>query len=199
MPKTQFQSVMDAIRIGSPDERTELLDGYFPYETIKYSGRLKILDADRITAVFTRRQRVRFLEDGVSVFFDRVWGEGVLFGGYATPGLDMLSPIRTFNGYVVPLGLPRRFRKGETFDLVTKRRIVGAFTPDHGYWETTLSKPADLIEITVVTPPGLTAGDPEIVAPPRGDIYATKKVNSVKLRVSRPAVDLPYRLRWSWK
>lgn len=190
---------MHAIREGSPDERGELLDGYFPYETIKFSGRLKILDTDRMTAIFTRRQRVRFLEDGVGVLFDRIWGEGVLVGSYLAPGVTIMEPIRTPSGYVLPLGLPRPFRKGETFELVTHRRIVGAFSQEKGYWDTTMSKPTELIQITVVTPPDVKAGQPDIVAPPRGDMDLTQRANSLQFRVTRPAMNGPYRLRWSWE
>lgn len=189
---------MRAIRDNS-DHATELLDGYFPYETIKFSGRLKILDSDGNAAVFTRRQRVRFLEDGVSVLFDRIWGEGILVGSYLAPGLSLMEPIRTPTGYVLPLGLPRRFRKGETFEIVSHRRIVGAFSESRGYWDTTMSKPTELIQITVVVPPGMPLSEPEVVAPPRGDIDVASRANSLKLRVARPAMNGPYRLSWSWK
>jgi hypothetical protein len=190
---------MQAIREGSLDEQAELLEGYFPYETIKFSGRLKILDDDRTNALFTRRQRVRFLEDGVGVVFNRIWGEGVLVGSYLAPGLSLMEPIKTRSGYILPLGLPRRFNRGETFEVVTQRRIVGGFSAENGYWETTLTKPADLIQITVVTPPSVGVNNPEIIASPRGDLYATKKANSLQLRVAHPGVNQPYRLRWSWK
>ncbi len=199
MSSNKFRTIMQAIRDSSPDGRAEALQGYFPYETIKFSGRLKVLDLDRTVAVFTRRQRVRFLEDGVSVLFDRIWGEGVLVGSYLAPGLNMMEPIRTPTGYVLPLGLPRRFRKGETFEIVSYRRIVGAFCETRGYWETAMSKPTELIQITVVTPPGLAVRNPDIVAPPRGDMDLSKKPNSLKFRVARPAINGPYRLGWSWE
>jgi hypothetical protein len=198
MKNEQFKSVMRAIRESSGDP-TEFLDGYFPYETIKFTGRLKILDLDRAVAVFTRWQRVRFLEDGVSVLFDRIWGEGVLLGSYSAPGLSLMEPIRTPTGFVLPLGLPRRFRKGETFEIVSHRRIVGAFSESRGYWDTAMSKPTELIQITVVTPPGMPISKPDIVAPPRGDMDLTRKANSLKFRVARPAINGPYRLGWFWE
>ncbi len=170
----------------------------FPYETIKFSGRLEILDAKTRSARFIRRQRIRFLEDGVSVFMDRVWGEGVLFAGYAAPGLKMLEPIRTPKGYVVPLQLPRPFRKGDVFDIVTERRIIGAFYHPLAYWDTTMSAPTELVSIEVAVPPGADIRRPEIVVPARGDMDAKELRRAVKFRVSRPAVNIPYQLAWSW-
>lgn len=198
MKDTKFESLMQAIRESWIDE-SELLEGYFPYETIKFSGRLKFLDTTRSVAIFTRRQRVRFLEDNVGVMFDRVWGEGVILGRYSVQEAKLMEPIRTSNGYILPLALPGRFRKGDVFDLVTHRRIIGAFDNDSGYWDTSMTKPTELIQITVITPPGMAVAKPEIIAPPRGDFDLTEKANSLKMRVAKPALSGPYRLAWLWK
>ena len=171
----------------------------FAYETIKFSGRLEILDRERRAARFVRRQRVRFLEDDVGVFMDRVWGEGVLFAGYAAPGLRMLEPIRTLKGYVVPLRLPRLFRKGDVFDIVTERRIIGAFYHPLAYWDTAMSAPTELVSIEVAAPAGTPIKRPEIVAPARGDMDARQRQRSLEFRVARPALDVPYKLAWSWE
>jgi hypothetical protein len=171
----------------------------FAYETIRFSGRLEILDPNTRSARFVRRQRIRFLEDGVSVFMDRVWGEGVLFAGYAAPGLKMLEPIRTPKGYVLPLQLPRPFGKGDVFDIVTERRIIGAFYHPLAYWDTAMSAPTELISIEVAVPPGADIRRPEIVAPARGDMNARQRQRSLEFRVARPAMNVPYKLAWSWQ
>lgn len=171
----------------------------FSYETIKYSGRLEILDAETRSARFIRRQRIRFLEDNVSVFMDRAWGDGVLFAGYAARGLRILEPIPTGKGYVIPLALPRRFAKGDVFDITTERRIVGAFYHPLAYWDTAMSAPTELVAIDIVVPPGADVRRPEIVAPARGDMDATQHRRSLDFRVARPALNIPYKLAWSWE
>lgn len=182
-----------------------LMDAYdppsecFQYETIRFSGRLEILDRDGRVARFTRHQRIRFLEDGVSVFMDRVWGDGVLFASYAAQRMRILDAIPTRKGYVVPLALPRPFRKGEIFDVVTRRRIMGAFTDHDAYWESAMSAPTELLTIDVLAPPSRDFRHPEIVAPPRGDLHAEQHLNLLEFRVRQPALNIPYRLAWSWK
>ena len=171
----------------------------FSYETIKFSGRLEILDRDGRVARFIRHQRVRFLEDGVSVFMDRVWGDGVLFANYAAHRMRILGAIPTRKGYVVLLALPKPSIKGETFDIVTQRRIVGAFVDEDGYWESAMSAPTELLTIDVVTPRGRRFRHPEIVAPPRGDLHAEHSPQLLKFRAKQPALNVPYRLAWSWK
>jgi hypothetical protein len=171
----------------------------FRYETIRFGGRLEILDTHGSVARFVRHQRLRFLEDGVSVFFDRVWGDGVLFAGYAARHMRILDAIPTRKGYVVPLALPRPFARGQTFDIDTERRIVGAFIYPAAYWESAMSAPTDLLTLDVVAPPGLHFRRPEIIAPPRGDFDARQRARLLTFQVQRPALDIPYRLAWSWK
>lgn len=182
-----------------PAESNEPPAECFQYETVKFSGRLEIMDSDGRVARFVRHQRVRFLEDSVSVFFDRVWGDGVLFAGYAASHMRILDAIPTRKGYVVPLALPRPFARGETFDIVTQRRIVGAFVHESAYWESAMSAPTELLTLDVAAPPGLRFRQPEIVAPPRGDFDARQRARLLTFQVQRPALDIPYRLAWYWK
>jgi hypothetical protein len=188
-----------------PDLRGLLADAYQPprdcfrYETIKFTGRLEILDREGRVARFSGRQRIHFLEDDVRVFFDRAWGDGVLFAGYSARSMRILDAIPTRKGYVVPLALPRAFRKGETFDVVTQRHIVGAFIYDNAYWESAMAAPTELLTIDVYAPRGRGFSRPEIVAPPRGDLHAEQHLNLLQLRVRHPTLHTPYRLSWAWK
>lgn len=193
-----FRNIMRAIRDPLVDGRLNIIEGYFPYETIKYSGTLRFLEGKHTSAVFDRHQKIRFIEDGVGVFFDRVWGDGILFGGYFARGLRVLEPIRALKGYIVPLLLPRLFRRGETFNIVTRRKTIAAFYDAQGQWDTAMHAPTDHVSINVETK-GDELRDPEIVAPPRGDIHAEQHAHQLRLRVARPALYTPYRLSWSWK
>ena len=171
---------------------------YFPYETIKFSARLEFLNR-RGVAIFSRRQRIRFLEDGVGTFFDLAWGEGVLFANYTAGSLRILDAIPTRKGYIVALALPRLFRRGETFEVDIRRRIVGSFLDDQVYWDTAMRVPTELLSVDIVPPPGRRIRYPEIIAPPQGDFDASESPARLRLRVKQPAVDIPYRLTWSWK
>lgn len=170
----------------------------FPFETIKFSGKVEILDREGHVARFRRRQRIRFLEDGVTTFFDRVWGEGVLFANYHAKAMRLIDAIPTRKGYVVVLALPRPFKKGEVFEVETQRRIVGAFIYDWGYWDSTMAVPTERLQIDVLTPSGLNTRRPEIIAPAYGDFDASKTRGRLQLRVRHPAPSVPYRLRWDW-
>jgi hypothetical protein len=184
--------------ISNPNESGPL-PGFFPYETIKFSGRLRIIDLASRKARFVRRQRIRFLEDGVTVFMDRIWGDGLLFAGYFAPGFGIMEPIRAQKGFVIPLMLPRRFRKGETFDIVTERNVIGAFYQPLGHWDMITPAPTDLLTLTVESSQRLPLERPEIIAPSGGDIDAERSSSSLRFRVAKPSLDARYRLAWSWK
>lgn len=171
----------------------------FQYETINFSGHVEILDREGRIARFSRHQRIRFLEDGVGVFVDRIWGDGVLFAAYSARSMRILDAIPTRKGYAVVLTLPRPFIKGETFDIVTQRRIVGAFIDDHAYWDSAMAVPTELLTIDVFAPRGRDLRRPEVVAPLRGDIDAKHRPGSLHFRVRHPAIHIPYQLAWSWQ
>jgi hypothetical protein len=171
----------------------------FRYETISFHGRLEILDKENRVAVFRRRQRIRFLEDGVTEFIDRVWGEGVLFAGYEARSMSILESIPTRRGYAVLLALPRMFARGETFDIITERRIVGGFIDQQAYWESAMAAPTEALTIDVRGPAGLILARPEIVAPARGEMDLRQRRRSLRFQVRQPALYIPYKLEWSWK
>lgn len=197
MTDNNFRHILQAIRDPSLDGRLDFIKGYFPYETTKYSGTLRFPGGRHEAAVFQRQQKVRFIEDGVGVFFDRVWGNGILFGGYSAPGLRILEPIRDAGGYILPLMLPRLFRAGETFTIVTKRKTIAAFYDALAYWETAMHAPTDLVSIKVIAESSRLK-TPSLIAPPRGDFGLKQGTHRLDFQVSRPALYTPYRLTWSW-
>lgn len=61
----------------TPQLRRRLLPSGFPsspYEVLDYQATLTLHDARGPRSTFWRRQRVRFLQDGVSAILDHAWG-----------------------------------------------------------------------------------------------------------------------------
>ena len=58
------------------------------YEMVAYDARLELLDGRGELATFSKRQRVRFLQDNIISFQDHAWGEGDIFTDYdCSPGV----------------------------------------------------------------------------------------------------------------
>lgn len=173
--------------------------GLFPYLTTNFKTQLRILDPLGASASLTRRQQIRFLEDGVSVFLDRVWGDGLLLHDYSVgSGMRIVDFIRTEKGYVVVLGLPRTFGKGEVFEVETSRRILGAFMDREAYLEAVMPGPTQSLSMEVVAPRQRRIVDADVVVPSLRRVEAQQLPGHLALRVSHADVNVPYRLAWSW-
>ena len=169
--------------------------GFFSYETIQFDARLQVSEGGRI-ASFRRRQLIRFLEKKATVFIDRVWGDGVLFASYESGPMHIIDVIPARKGYALLLGLPRPFRRGETFEIVTERKIVGAFMDQDAYWELSMSVPTALLSLRVSDRSARVMRAVHLsAAGPRG-IKVRLQDRSVRLTVDSPALYVPYRLEW---
>ena len=171
--------------------------GFSSYETIQFDGRLEIGEGGRV-AWFSRRQLIRFLEDDARVFLDRVWGDGVLFAGYETGPTRIIDAIPARRGYVVLLRLPRRIRKGETFEIVTGRKIVGAFADEDAYWELAMSAPTASLSLQVSSRRARGMRTIHVAAPRLRGVDVRQRRRSLGLKVDSPALYVPYRLEWRW-
>ena len=60
------------------------------YEILDYDATLELVDPKGKTAIFTKRQRVKFLQDHIIAFQDYAWGDGEIFANYnCTPGSEV--------------------------------------------------------------------------------------------------------------
>jgi hypothetical protein len=171
----------------------------YPFETLSFESQLDILEENG-AATFRRRQRIRFLEDNVSFFIDRVWGEGVILAGYSPGrGMSLVDSVRNEGRWALLLSFSRRFRKGDSVEIETERRIVGAFTESGGYWELAMNAPTRMLSLQVKSPRKRTVSEPEIVAPARGELSFKMSGADAQFVVKHPALHVPYRVEWRWK
>ncbi|MGH7484173.1 MAG: hypothetical protein ACREMY_01045 [bacterium] len=169
---------------------------FFPYETIDFSTRLEVLDRKWTAVRYTRRQLVRFKDDGVSTFLDFVWGDGVQFVTYSAHSMRIMEAVPTRNGYVVLLKLPRPFYAGEVFEVVIERKITGAFFDERNYWESMPRTPTERLSIEVVAPRGAGFRAPEVILPPRHEFAASARGRTFQFHIDRPPAHSRYRLTW---
>ncbi len=169
-----------------------------PYETLSYSGRLELLDRAGTVAVFKRRQRIRVLAPRLSVFLDRIWGDGIVFGDYWTGALEIIEVVHTRMGWVAILGLPRTYRKGETLEVRTERRIVGGFTQPIEHWESTMFAPTKWLSLEISGPATKRLNQPILSVPRSDDVDVDRTRESLSLVVREPASHMPYRVEWAW-
>jgi len=170
----------------------------FPYETQSYAGRLEFLDKAGTVAVFKRRQRIRVLASRLTVFLDHIWGDGIVFRDYWTGALEIVDVVRSRTGWVAILGLPRSYRRGETLDIRTERRIVGGFTQPIEHWESTMFAPTKWLSLDVSGPAARRARKPILSMPQGSDVNVERNRELLSLIVRKPRPHVPYRVEWAW-
>jgi hypothetical protein len=190
---------MPATIASKPSHTDPSSEELFPYETLSYAGRLEFLDRTRTVAVFKRQQMIRVIAPRLTVFLDRIWGEGVLFADYWTGGLPIVEAVRGKSGWVAILELPRSYRKGDIVQIRTERRIVGGFTQAVEHWDTTMFAPTKWLSLEICGAAAKHVRWPRITSPARAYPFVAHDSDSLRLVVRQPQADERYRLHWSWK
>lgn len=171
----------------------------FPYETLSYVGRLEFLDKAGTVAVFKRRQRIRVMATLLSVYLDRIWGDGVVFGDYWTGGLEIVDLVHSRTGWVAILGLPRSYRRGDVLEVRTERRIVGGFTQPIEHWDSKMFAPTKWLSLEISGPAAKRIKRAMLSAAPQRDYVNVEGNRGVlSLTARKPESNAPYRVEWAW-
>ena len=98
------------------------------YEILEYDAVLELLDPEGKTAMFKKRQRVKFLQDYVLAFQDYVLGEGDMMGNYkCSPGV-VVDRDQEGNRWNVLISLRETKNSGDVEDFYIERRVTEGFT-----------------------------------------------------------------------
>jgi hypothetical protein len=106
--------------------RRERHDGM--YDILAYDATLELMDPKGQTAVFSRRQKVRFLQDNAIAFQDYAWGDGEIFAEYqCSPGV-VVDRYQEGDQWNVLISLRETKIAGNIEDFHTTRTIKGGST-----------------------------------------------------------------------
>lgn len=190
----------------SPRLRTLLLpEGTHtsPYEVLDYTATLTLHDPKGLRATFARRQRVRFLQDGVAGLLDHVWGDGVPFTDYQHDAGSLIDRVRDGDTRHLVIGLPAAMRRDDTLTFSVTRQAMAAFTTTDEWLETTVDHPIRRLTCVVLFPAGrpchhalLDYGQKRTLALPVYRLHDGRTV--LQLRIATPKAHRPYLLRWHW-
>jgi hypothetical protein len=108
--------------------REHVLDNRDMYEVEHLQVSLVLCDPQGKTAVYTKRQQVRFLQNNVIAYQDQAWGDGEIFAEYhCSPGVPV-DRYREGHRYRVLISLRETKRRGDRADLMIDRTIRHGFT-----------------------------------------------------------------------
>jgi hypothetical protein len=132
------------------------------YEILDYDSVLDLVDANGETAIFKRRQRVRFLQDHIIAFQDYAWGEGEIFAGYSCSPGRVVDRYREGDQWNILISLRETKSAGDVIDFYTERTIKDGFTTADEWWQVEIRHQTRQFRLAIIFPGGATlpAGAP---------------------------------------
>jgi hypothetical protein len=173
-----------------------------PYEVLDYAAALVLHDARGLRATFRRRQRVRFLHDGVAALLDHAWGDGVLLTGYRTDVGRLADVVRDGNRRHLVIALKREMAEGTTLAFGVERAAMAGFTRDAEWLETTIDHPIRRLRPCIVFP--RTRPCQRATLHHAGRVHRLPVVRRrdgrtvVRFDALEPRPHTPYTIRWRW-
>ena len=122
------------------------------YEILEFDSTLELVDPKGETAIFKRRQRVKFLQDNVIAFQDCAWGDGELFADYrCSPGIEV-DRYQEGDRWNVLISLRETKSAGDVDDFYIERTVKNGFTQDEEWRQTEIRHRTRHLRLAVIFP-----------------------------------------------
>lgn len=105
------------------------------YEILEYDSKLELLDTQGHTALLTKHQRVKFLQDHVIAFQDYAWGEENVLADYTcSPGFEADRYLEGERWNIL-ISLRETKQRGDVEDFYVERKLINTFTKKEEWWQ----------------------------------------------------------------
>jgi hypothetical protein len=122
------------------------------YEILEYDSTLDLVDPKGETAIFKRRQRVKFLQDNVIAFQDAAWGDGEIFADYkCSPGLEV-DRYQEGDRWNVLISLRETKSAGDVEDFYIERTVKHGFFQDEEWRQTEIRHQTRRLRLSIIFP-----------------------------------------------
>ncbi len=122
------------------------------YKVQNHHSTLELKDGRGLTAIFSKRQTVEFLQDAVVAIEDQAWGDGDLFAKYhCTPGV-VVDRYKEGYRWKILISLRETKYKGDIEHIAIDRIVKNGFTNNPGNFQTQIDHPTKSLSISVIFP-----------------------------------------------
>lgn len=98
------------------------------YEVLAYEATLELKDSKGKTAVYRKRQQVRFLQNNIIAFQDKAWGDGDIFADYQCSPGHAVDRYRDGHRYNILISLRETKHRDQIETFHIERTIKDGFT-----------------------------------------------------------------------
>lgn len=124
------------------------------YEVLDYECQVELKDKNGRLATIKKREKIRYLQDYITSYQDRAWGDGKVFLNYrCSPGI----PVDEFRlgHYTCKLLSLREFRNnGDIDEFNIEWEMQDGFLKSTGFWGTSMRIKTKNVVVKVVFPKG---------------------------------------------
>ena len=122
------------------------------YDILDYDATLELVDPKGKTAIFKRRQRVKFLQDHIIAFQDYAWGEGDIFEDYQVSPGQIVDRYQEGDQWNILISLRQTKSAGEIIDVFTERTIKRGFTKAKEWWQVEVRHHTRHFKLAIIFP-----------------------------------------------
>lgn len=177
------------------------------YEILSYDVTLDLPDPTGKTAVFRRRQKVRFLQDHVIAYQDEAWGDGDVLAGYrCSPGVPV-DQFKTGSRHLILISLRETKNRGDIVEFNIERTVKNGFTQNAEWLEAETCYPTRRLRVQIVFPEGRECQGAKLIERRRdrstelGQKYFGKRRDGRQTLTwlkKRPVQGESYTISWVW-
>ncbi len=122
------------------------------YEVLEYESRLELKDRNGRIAQFSKREKVRYLQNNILAYQDHAWGDGEILQDYkCTPG-KVVDQYRPGQKTFLLISLRSVKKRGDVDEFRMAWGIREGFARKHELWETEVRHRTQKMQVTVVFP-----------------------------------------------
>lgn len=187
--------------------RSYLLPPTSLYQVNSLDIGLEIRAADGSKAIYTKRSRIKFLQDNIIAYQDQAFGDGDQFADYEVSPGKAVDRYRDGAIWRVLISLRETKSRGQVEEINIKRTIKNAYYEDTCYLQTNIDHPTQSMTMSVIFPPDRlprrvlcvqkNAKRTKELAPEHIVDLADKR-QKVTWQVERPRLFERYLLQWEW-
>lgn len=177
------------------------------YDVLEHEATLELSDHSGKTALYSKRQVVRFTQDNIIAYQDQAWGDGDIFAKYkCSPGVAV-DRYREGNRYRVLISLRMTKNKGDEAEFRVERRIKDGFTKPEEELQADIDHKTKHALLRVIFPRErwakqialLTRNGTRTTSQPATDVIELPgKRQQVEWSIDNPAEHHAYVVHWQW-
>jgi hypothetical protein len=194
-----------ALRLGYSIVRARMHEGMF--DILEHEIMLEVLDSRGKTAIYRRRQKVRFLQDNIIAFQDQAWGDGNIFADYkCSPGIAV-DRYREGYLYRILISLRGTRHRNDVEEFRIERKIEDGFIEDVETFQTDITARTKYLSLNLIFPSNRPPKNVTLIERNTGKAAKLSSSNfevlpdrriQVSWSVHKPHLFEAYVLRWEW-